>query len=74
MNDVSLILISLKFIHVVLIKPGVDTVDSELKHALKSILSLSLCSWIGTEVFCIMLLKGTGFYLDLLGKKLGGKA
>lgn len=35
MNDVNLVLISLRFMYVVLIKPGVDTVDSELKHILK---------------------------------------
>lgn len=35
MNDVNLVFISLRFVSVVLVKPGVDTVDSHLKHVLK---------------------------------------
>lgn len=35
MNDVNLVLISLRFMCGVLMKPGVDTVDTELKHVLK---------------------------------------
>lgn len=35
MNDVNLVFISLRFVSVVLVKPGVDTVDSRLKHVFK---------------------------------------
>lgn len=35
MNDVNLVFVSLRFMSVVLVRPGVDTVDSDLKHVLK---------------------------------------
>lgn len=35
MNDVNLVFVSLRFMSVVLVRSGVDTVDSDLKHVLK---------------------------------------